>query len=263
MNNLSKSTALPQTLVQKNYGKPKPVREYKRFIKDKQADTGFDPQGCFIEFMKKDIIKPLDRPKDPLPILVAIDRWAINTEKKCPIEEKVPKVQQFKEYNFISRSQDNIEKYKSSFLKTDIVSIRVPKIIKKEENDSFLNLKSKHGALTESFGNSWVPQGNLKTMNNKSSVRYNIISHNDNTLSGKTVVGALDTLVSRRKKGVGEFADLTRPFYPNINKEHEISLKEHPHMFKIHNGIFSHMYDVSHKNGNIIKPFSNDNKKIK
>mgnify|MGYP000417421979 CR=1 FL=1 len=263
MNKLSKSTNLPQTLVQKNYGKPKPVREHKRFIKDKQADTGFDPKGSFIEFMKHDIIKPLDRPKNPIPELEPTDRWSMNTEKKCSKPELVPKYQQFKEYNFISRSQEDVEKYRSSFLKTDIVAIRVPKIIKKDEKDSYLNLKSKHGCHTESFGNSWVPQGNLKTMNNRSSVRYNIISHDDNALSGKTVIGALDTFVSRRKKGVGEFADLTRPFYPNINKQHEVLLNEHPNIFKIHNGIFSHMYDVSHKNGNIIKPFTIDNKKIK
>jgi hypothetical protein len=263
MNKLSKSIALPQTLVQKNYGKPKPVREHKRFIKDKKADTGFDPKGSFIEFMKHDIIKPLDRPKNPIPELEPTDRWSMNTEKKCPKPELLPKYQQLKEYNFISRSQEDIDKYRSSFIKTDIVAIRVPKIIKKEEKDSFLNLKSKYGGHTESFGNSWVPQGNLKTMNNKSSVRYNIINHDDNLISGKNVIGALDAYVSHRKKGVGEFADLTRPFYPNINKNHEVLLNEHPNVFKIHNGIFSHMYDVSHKNGNIIKPFTIDNKKIK
>jgi hypothetical protein len=263
MNNLSKSTNLKPTLVQKNYGKPKPVREHKRFIKDKKADTGFDPKGSFIEFMNHDLIKPLERPKNPIPEIEPTIRWAIHTEKKSPNAEIIPKIQQFKDYNFISRSQDDIDKYKSSFLKTDIVAIRVPKIIKKDEKDSYLNLKSKHGCYTESFGNSWVPQSNLKTMNNRSSVRYNIISHNDNGLSGKIVIGALDTCVSRRKKGVGEFADLTRPFYPNINKQHEVLLDQHPNVFKIHNGIFSHMYDVSHKNGNIIKPFTIEHKIIK
>jgi hypothetical protein len=261
MNKLSKSTNFPHTLVQKNYGKPKPVREHKRFIEDKIADTGFDPKGSFIEFMKLDIIKPLDRPKQPVPIPEKKNNWALYTDKKCPQQIVVPKIQQFKDYNFISRSQDDIEKYRSTFIKTDIVAIRVPEIVKKEVKNSFINLKSKHGAHTESFGNSWVPQGNLKTMNNRSSVRYDIISHNDNNTSGKIVVGALDSLVTRRKKGVGEFADLIRPFYPNFNKQHTQLLNEHSDVFKIRNGIFSHMYDASHRNGDIIKPFTIDNKK--
>ena len=58
--------------------------------------------------------------------------------------------------------------------------------------------------------NGWKPyEGEqLKTVNNRSSVTHNIISHEKNPHSPGLVLGLLDKKVSNMKKGVGEYTDL-------------------------------------------------------
>jgi hypothetical protein len=261
----SLSFYIPSTsLVQKNYGKPKPVREFHRFLKDKIANTGSDPKGNYSEFIKNDLIKPITRSREPLPkIETTSQKWALRTDKNCPSEEKVPRIQQFKEYFFPNRTQEEIDNYRSSFLKSDYVSIRIPKIKKKQDNESFLFLKNKFGVHTETLHDAWLPQGNFKTMNNRSSVVYNIINQKENNFSGCIVMNTLDKKVASKKKGLTEFSDLTRIYHHNLNPKHEELLKTNPNIFQIHKGIFSQIYDAAHKNGNIILPFSKEVKKVK
>jgi hypothetical protein len=104
-----------------------------------------------------------------------------------------------------------------------------------------------------------VPQGNLKTMNNRSSVTYNILNNDHNQTSGVMVLKIFDKNITNKKKGVAEICDLTRAFNPNFNKKYQGTLDDKPNVFHRYNGIFSHMYDAAHRNGNIVIPFRNNN----
>lgn len=96
-------------------------------------------------------------------------------------------------------------------------------------------------------------------MNNKSSVTYNIVNNGDNHFSGTMVMKILDNKVTNKKKGIGKMADLISPFNHNFNKNYENIVNETPSVFHRYNGIFSHMYDAAHRNGNLVVPFRNHN----
>jgi hypothetical protein len=249
---------LNHSMLQKTYGKYKPVKDFKRFMKDKVSNTGFDSKGAFAEFMSNDIIRPLSKPTSIFPRLESpFERWALKTAKNPTSVEKVPKLQQFKNYHFPDRSNLNPDEYRSKFLPTDNVSIRIPKIDRKVGKESYLNLKALHGPHSETI-NPWVPQGNFKTITNRSSVEYNIISHNENKHGGALVVTVSDKKVLNRKKGVAEIADLARTFNPNFNKKFADILDQNKNPFHIRTGIFSHMYDAAHRCGDIILPFKHE-----
>ncbi len=206
-------------------------------------------------------MRPLERPKYKPISKVEVDtqKWAVGTAKQPMTLEQLPKLQQFREYNFPERNQEDIEKRRENFPKTDHISIRAPKIKKKEDSESFLNLKNKMGPHTETYVDGWVPQGNFKTMNNRSSVTYNILSNDKNDLSGAVVLKMMDKKLNNKKKGVAEFSDLTRAYNPNINRKFRENHETNPNIFHVYNGIFSHMYDAAHRNGNIVVPFRNNN----
>lgn len=55
----------------------------------------------------------------------------------------------------------------------------------------------------------WIPPAHEgKTINNRSSVQHNIISHESNKHSSVLVLGLLDKKVTNVKKGIGEYKDL-------------------------------------------------------
>ena len=57
-------------------------------------------------------------------------------------------------------------------------------------------------------------------------------------------------------KGMIELlSDLTKVFAKNFNVQHNKAFEDNPRIFFNYNGIFSHMYDSAHRNGNIIIPF--------
>ena len=104
--------------------------------------------------------------------------------------------------------------------------------------------------------NGWVPfaSNNTKSINNRSSVKHNIISHDNNQFSGGLTLGLLDKQVTNMKKGIGEFGDMQRPTANNINHAHRNAVISDPHVFKRKDGIFSHLYDAAHRFGES-KPF--------
>jgi hypothetical protein len=171
----------------------------------------------------------------------------------------LPKIQQYKDYYFPPRrTNEDIQAYRSFFHKTDNVTIRMPKITKIDDAASYLNLKRKYGSHSETYQTGWVPQGNFKTMNNRSSVNYNILSNDNNPTSGALVLKILDKKITNKKKGVAEIVDLTRPFNPNVSKKYVQTVNDNNSVFHRYNGIFSHMYDAAHRNGNIVVPFRNN-----
>ena len=265
-------------IKQKEFTKPRPAREYTRFPKTKISLSGMDVSGNLLEFMSKDIIHPLTRPS----LYEAYDiknyknlnsndlisfhlnppsKWALKTAARAPNYESLPKIQQFQTYYFPPKyNNKNIEKYRNFSLKTDHIGIKVPRIQKVKSNESFIKLKSDYNASTETKKeNKWVPFPSKDSINNLSSKNYDIINFQP-ILANSSNCQIMNKTLNDRKKGIGEYADLTKTFRLNFNKDFTEKFNSNPFRFHKYNGIFSNMYDASHKNGNIIPPFGHSKK---
>lgn len=131
------------------------MKSPQRFLKEKISNTGQDPRGSIIEFVKKDLIKPLDRKilekddnknNDKLPLIN--NKWAANAPKICSTPEKLAKIHQFKEYSFIKKDPIVADLLKKNYIKTDNISIKV-------QNDNDSNKKIGNSFL-ESKGIFWI-----------------------------------------------------------------------------------------------------------
>lgn len=165
----------------------------------------------------------------------------------------LPKVQQFKDHSFSKRNSNSIEKYQSSFLGTDNIAIRVPQINDVIKKNLFLTKKLQYGSHSESIQNKEIDDNQGKTLFNKSSVIYNIISQEINQNDVKS--NLLDQRINFKKARMGAFCDQTKVYCTNVNKDYKIKLEKDDHLFHNYKGIFSNMYDIAHKNGNLIVPF--------
>jgi hypothetical protein len=268
-NNLPKEAPIPTyTEKQKEFGKCRPVREYTRFPKTRVALTGMDFTGTFSDFIYKDQIAPLKRPnlysqeniKNNNLIDKQKEKWALQTTARAPDFERLPKFQQYKTYYFPPEyNNKNVEKYRQFSLKTDHIGLKVPKIEKTKPENSFVKLKSEFYFNTETLlEDKWQPFKHKNTNNNISSKDYNIISFQPNKHYAKSKM--MNKTLNNRKKGIGEYNDLTKTYRININKDYNNKYNNNPNRFHIFTGIFSNMYDVAHKNGNIIRPFGNGSK---
>ena len=260
------------TLKQKEFTRPRPEREYRRFPETKKALSGMDPSGKIQEFINKDIIRPLSRPS--LYDLFNIKhpnykhndlyktkpndnyKWAINTACRAPNFDSLPKVQPYQTYYFPPQyNNKDVEKYRAYSLKTDYIGIKVPRIKKIDSKDSFLKLKNDYSVSSETlYDNKWFPYPSKNSLKTISSKNYDIINFVPN-LQDNSNFQIMNRTLNFRKKGVGEFSDLSRTFRVNINKDFKQKYEENPKRFYKYTGIFSNMYDASHKNGNIITPF--------
>ena len=108
--------------------------------------------------MRKDIIKPLERKPLYNPINRPVkNTWALQTNKNCPIEENLPKVQQFKNYYFHKITKEDKEKYNRYFLPTDHLAIRYPeKDPNKKQSYPFLEMKARYNPQSVTK-NAWEP----------------------------------------------------------------------------------------------------------
>ena len=267
------------TLKQKEFTRPKPEREYRRFPETKIALSGMDPSGKIQEFINKDIIKPLKKPslyenfniKSPNFIHNDLyktkpnnnSKWAINTACRAPNFETLPKVQPFKTYYFPPKyNNKDPEKYRAFSLKSDYIGIKVPRIKRIQPKDSFLKLKTDYSVSSESMKvNGWAPYPSEDSMKTISSKNYDIINFMP-IISYNSNCQIMNKTLNYRKKGIGEFNDLSKTFRVNINQDYVRKFEENPNRFRKFTGIFSNMYDASHKNGNIITPFGQKNKVI-
>ncbi len=68
-------------------------------------------------------------------------KWSIGTIKTCTNESLVPKLQKFKDYNFINKEKENIE-YKPIYLSTDNISIRPREKCEEVKKLDFFQMKS-------------------------------------------------------------------------------------------------------------------------
>ena len=262
-------------IKQKEFTKPRPAREYTRFPKTKIALTGMDVSGNLLEFINKDIIHPLIRPSlyeqydiknenylkknkesHPNPI-----KWALKTSARAPNYDFLPKLQPFQTYYFPPEyNNKNPEKYRNFSLKTDHIGIKVPRIEKVKSDDSFLKLKGGYNVSTETQKeNKWAPFPSKDSINNLSSKNYDIINFQP-ILVNSSNCQIMNKTLNDRKKGIGEYADLTKTFRINFNKDFLEKVNSNPFRFHKYNGIFSNMYNAAHKNGNIIPPFGHSKK---
>ena len=260
------------TLKQKEFTRPKPERVYRRFPDTKIALSGKDPNGKIQEFINKDIIRPLSRPSlydnfnIKLPNYNHNDlyktkpndntKWAINTVCRAPNFETLPKVQAYKTYYFPPKyNNKDVEKYRAYSLKSDYIGIKVPRIKKIEPKDSFLKLKKDYSVSSETIKEyKWYPYPSKNSLKTISSKNYDIINFMP-IFQDTSNFQLMNRTLNFRKKGVGEFSDLSRTFRVNVNKDFRQKFEENPKRFYKYNGVFSNMYDASHKNGNIITPF--------
>ena len=259
------------TIKQKLFNKPRPMRPYERFIPTKIALTGVDPSGNINEFISNDIIHPMKRPNlyiktfsvDNSKKNIDMDnRWALKTTAKCNDRKSLPKLQPFVSYYFPPKyNNKDIDNYRKFSLKTDHIGIQVPRCEKVSQEKSFIKLKTDYYFNTETKKeNEWVPLTCKNSTNNISSKDYNIINFKPLPKANPNPQILLNKTLYFKKKGIGEFADLTKTFRVNFNKEFADQLKENPYRFRKYQGIFSDMYDSSHKNGDIITPFGKNNK---
>ena len=258
------------TIKQKLFNKPRPMRPYERFIPTKIALTGVDPSGNINEFISNDIIHPMKRPNlyiktfsvDNSKKNIDMDnRWALKTTAKCNDRKSLPKLQPFVSYYFPPKyNNKDIDNYRKFSLKTDHIGIQVPRCEKVSQEKSFIKLKTDYYFNTETKKeNEWVPLTCKNSTNNISSKDYNIINFKPLPKANPNPHILLNKTLYFKKKGIGEFADLTKTFRVNFNKEFADQLKENPYRFRKYQGIFSDMYDSSHKNGDIITPFGKNN----
>lgn len=260
----------PNMIKQKLFNNPSPVRPYERFIPTKIALTGVDPSGKINEFISHDIIHPLKKPdlyyqtftiqnKENYHNNENYMRWALKTTARCNDYKSLPKLQPFTSYYLPPKyNNKEVEKYRKFTLKTDHIGIPVPRSEKVAPEKSFVKLKSDYYFNIETKReNEWVPFTSRNSSNNISSQNYDIINFkplfNNNSNNNSHI---LNKTLYNKKKGIGEYTDLTKTFRVNFNKEFTNKLRDNPFRFRKYNGIFSDMYDSSHKNGDIIQPFS-------
>lgn len=132
----------------------KPIRLHQqRLLPDKIANTGEDPKGKYLEFIKHDIIKPLTsktvlkKEENKFFETCNAKRWALNTAKICSSRDLLPKLQPFKEYNFQKvdplKEQQLESNQKKTYFKTDHISVKVPVWNNENKRETFLEKKSK------------------------------------------------------------------------------------------------------------------------
>ena len=260
---------------QKLFSTISPVKSFNRFIKPKMSNTGVDPSQTFLDFINKDIPKPYQSKLFPFStknknsIKIENTKWSIGTTCNCIRKEFLPKFQQFKNYYFISNTNDNNKNnLRNTYLSTDHISIKTPDSLdileaKKENKKSILNLKKLN--INSESNSFWVPFTHSDKNNfNRSSVDYNIINYKNNTISGKRETSILEKSTNNKKKGVTEFSQLQRNFEPNYRPKFRQMLKDNNNIFMKYKGTFTQLYDSYNKNGNVFQPFSksNSNEKI-
>ena len=206
--------------------------------------------------MRKDIIKPLERKPLYNPINRPVkNTWALQTNKNCPIEENLPKVQQFKNYYFHKITKEDKEKYNRYFLPTDHLAIRYPeKDPNKKQSYPFLEMKARYNPQSVTK-NAWELAVSKLSMTNNSSLSYNIINHEDNKNYIRPSAFSTMKKINFKKMGMAHYTDINHPFYHNFNNEFQKAFEENKNIFKAYKGIFSKMYDDSARNGNIYLPF--------
>jgi len=213
-----------------------------------------NPNGGLNEFIKKDPIRNVDVHRDAYPappdITHISKNWAIGTKTFIAETGKVV------DGKLDRRNIDSTVKAPRS--KTDNISFEPPPAVDRPFQKVFDEMvtRPKYNINAPST-NGWVPfyaGPGAKTVNNRSSVSHNIITHKENDHTPALVVGLLDKSVANMRKGVGEYTDLMRVTAVNKNPDFLKAVETNPDIFKRKNGIFTYLYDSAARFGET-KPF--------
>lgn len=202
-----------------------------RFGGIKQFGTGVDPNGGFIEFLKKDVVQNIDIHRDTVKRVDDLESRKqvipVGCTKKILTEkpEKPPMAYE---------------------IPTDHISFQVPTHTLQGAPSAPMYTKS----TTSKEG--WVAPRSRFTLSNCQSTAYNIINCADNP---NAVLRKTTNIQAGRNKGITQFADLNRPFNPNFNEDYTKALSAEPRVFYRKTGIFSHMYDAAARHGYMTMPF--------
>ena len=207
--------------------------------------TGIDPNGSFLEFTRKDVCRNIDIYRDTLK-KIAQDRTANPTQRPSHL----PSRQSAVDSSLINQTYNNTR------ISTDHISYEPPKSVRPFQKiyDQII-IQPAHTANIETAETSWKPFNSIKTLNNKSSVGYDILSNGSNKYSACDVPSIMERKITNRKKGVAEYADLTRVTALRMNAVHNEAYERNFNVFKKKTGVFTHMYDAAVRNGGISNPF--------
>ena len=211
-------------------------KDIKRFPEAKQAGTGIDPLGSFVEFVRHDVTRNIDIHRDNFSRkedlearknLVAIGC----TKKQRPdVAPKTP------------------VPYK---ITTDVISFHRPEARPLQTAGAGVLARTQFSKSNTSK-EGWVAQRPPHTLNNCQSTNYNIINFQDNP---NAVMRQTTNIDAKKHKGITEYADIMNQYTAKVNKDYVHAYNADPNSFKKRTGIFTHMYDAAARQGNIIVPF--------
>ena len=205
--------------------------------------------GTIKEFILKDVIHNIDPHKEKSKRFDDLesrkDIFAVGTTKIL----KSNRCKEYVPFNFVANMNS------LSRIKTDKISFNPPaNEIPLQKIRDFILTKPNYCQNNETR-EGWKEKGLAKTLRNKSSVGYDIISFNINNYSGGQIVRTLEKKLFNHKKGISEFADLTRVASKRENPDHIMALKENPNGFFRKTGLFTHIQDMNSRFGkNFTKP---------
>ena len=94
---------------------------------------------------------------------------------------------------------------------------------------------------------------NGKTISNSSSVKYNILNHEND----KFAIKYSDKIFNNMRKQLTGFYERGSLFNKRRDFNYDTVIEGAPKIFYKYNGIFSNIYDSAFKNANLIIPFKN------
>jgi hypothetical protein len=202
-----------------------------RFRGIKEYGTGVDPDGGFIEFLKKDVIRNIDVHRDTVQRVEDLEALKNRIPVGCT---KVIREQ---------RKPSAPAPYR---ITTDHISFQPPAFT--SQGPPPIPQYTKANTTKEG----WVAPRSQFTLSNCHSTGYNIVNFQENP---HAVIRKATNLHAGRAKGITQFSDLNRPYNPNFNQEFARVLSEDPKTFYRRTGIFSHMYDAAARHGYMTMPF--------
>lgn len=110
---------------------------------------------------------------------------------------------------------------------------------------------------TTTYDSGWIPNWNIETVKNRSSVSYDILNNENKALCPVLDSNLMNVKLNFKKKCLGEFHDLSHTSYPNFCDKYQNNIKENKNIYRNYKGVFTNMYDTTHRNGNLIELFKN------
>ncbi len=144
--------------------------------------------------------------------------------------------------------------YQPIRLKTDNISIRPPEKSSGGLQHDLLVTTPKYNFHSET-SQGWMERTyDNKSVNNRSSVAHNLITHAENSHSGKLHVGTLNSKILFRKKAICDFSNEAIPTALHINPDFNNAYNSDNRIFKKYTGMCTNVFDAAHRFG-IDKPF--------